>query len=373
MVSSGTSSGAVALTPPSSGDITRGPAIVAVAATSLVVAILCVLLRSYIRIRMTKTFWWDDGLLILGLLIRFELFSIVGVIFNIIMYYLSKEQSAMVLKYNTLFAAMNVPGVCLVKTSILVFILRLQASRRMALTVYGLLLYTIVVGGGISIFMWVQCVPFNALWDKSVKGTCISREAYSKVSIAQRVLYSALDLFITSLPVMILWNVQMRRRLKVGISFLLSLGLGATAFNIMRVVMHKQLAASDFTFDLWGVDISAQLEQNICIIAAALPTYPHLFRIWARKFREKTQKESSKKSANFMMRSFSRRPQAESGKKHPYDDITDLSNITVQRDFEQRSSHGEIFTEHVSDERDVSTGGQVNVVHTSSQPQKYEI
>ncbi|KAF2474424.1 uncharacterized protein BDR25DRAFT_157587, partial [Lindgomyces ingoldianus] len=246
-----------------------------------------VAIRLYIRTRMTKNLWWDDGLLVAG-----TLFSIVGVTFNLIMvshgagrhrYYLTREQTAKVLQYNTLFAAMNIPCVCLVKTSILLFIYKVQNSKRVARFIYVLLALTISVGLGTSIFIWLQCIPFNALWNPRVKGKCISRKVYGKVSVFQGVIYSVLDLLITSLPAIILWRVQMKKQVKVGICFLLSLGLGATAFNIMRVVFHEQLAAADFTFDLWGVDISAQLEQNICIIAAAVPTFPHLFRTWAHK------------------------------------------------------------------------------------------
>lgn len=170
-------------------------------------------------------------------------------------------------------------------------------------------------------------------------------------------IYSTLDLTITSLPVIILWNVQIDKRTKIGICVLLGLGLSATAFNIMRVVYAEELAATDFTcrsrpilnfatltdflVDCWGVDIAAQLEQNLCLIAASIPTFPHLFKTVTRTIREKSYGQSSKKPSFLGMHSLSKRTKDATDKRHPYNDITALSNITVKHDIEQLSSHGD--------------------------------
>jgi len=100
-------------------------------------------------------------------------------------YYLTEIQSQKVLQYNTLFAIMNIPCVCMVKVAILLFIYRIQNSKRIAYFIYALLFLTIFVGVGTFFLMVFQCVPLNALWDHTVKGQCISRESYGHVSIAQ--------------------------------------------------------------------------------------------------------------------------------------------------------------------------------------------
>jgi len=333
-------------TPPADGDYNRGPTIMAIAVVSMALAFICVCIRLFVRIRLTKNLWWDDGLIVGGLLL-----SITGVVFNILMvangggrhqYYLTKMQGQKVLQYNTLFAICNVPCVCLVKVAILLFIYRLQNSKRIAYFIHVLLFLTITVGLGTFLLMVFQCVPLNALWDHTVEGSCISREDYGDVSVAQGVIYSVLDLFITSLPVIILWKVQIDKRTKIGICVLLGLGLLATAFMIMRVVYYEQLAAADFTFDCWGVDIAAQLEQNICIIAASIPTFPYLFKTWKRTIKERSYGQSSSKKPSLLGgHSFSSKGnKSAASKKHPYNDITLLSNITVKHDIEQQSSHG---------------------------------
>lgn len=41
-----------------------GPATLGVCISTVIVAVLCVFLRLYIRIRMTHSFWWDDGFIV---------------------------------------------------------------------------------------------------------------------------------------------------------------------------------------------------------------------------------------------------------------------------------------------------------------------
>lgn len=55
------------LTPPRDGDTSRGPMILAIAIASLTAALMCVAMRVYVRIRIRKAFWWDDGFLLAGL------------------------------------------------------------------------------------------------------------------------------------------------------------------------------------------------------------------------------------------------------------------------------------------------------------------
>jgi hypothetical protein len=84
--------------------------------------------------------------------------------------------------------------------------------------------------------------------------------------------------------------------------------------------------------DRWNVDIAAQLEQNACIIAAAIPTFPHLFKTWMRTIRERRYGRSPKKS------SLPKGMKSSTDKRHPYNDITTISNITVKHDVELLSS-----------------------------------
>ena len=80
----------------SKSHVKMGPAILDVAISSIIVALLCVLLRIYIRIRITRSFWWDDGLIVEAMVIKdgriecdqpdsciaFQALSILGAVFN---------------------------------------------------------------------------------------------------------------------------------------------------------------------------------------------------------------------------------------------------------------------------------------------------
>jgi hypothetical protein len=90
--------------------------------------------------------------------------------------------------------------------------------------------------------------------------------------------------------------------------------------------------------DRWNVDIAAQLEQNACIIAAAIPTFPHLFKTWMRTIRERRYGRSPKKSSLLTKHSLPKGMKSSTDKRHPYNDITAISNITVKHDVEPLSS-----------------------------------
>ena len=59
-------------TPPADGDFSRGPTILAIAVISMAIAFVSVCIRLFIRIRMTKNLWWDDALIVGGL-VRWDL------------------------------------------------------------------------------------------------------------------------------------------------------------------------------------------------------------------------------------------------------------------------------------------------------------
>jgi hypothetical protein len=100
-------------------------------------------------------------------------------------YYLNEVQALKVLHYNTLFVIMNIPCVCMVKVAILLFTYRIQNTRWIAHFIHALLFLTVIVGTGTFLLMVFQCRPLNAVWNPTVKGKCISGEAYGNVSTAQ--------------------------------------------------------------------------------------------------------------------------------------------------------------------------------------------
>ena len=66
------------------------------------------------------------------------------------------------------------------------------------------------------------CQPVTLNWDPKVRGTCGNqRNAFAAISIVD----IATDLLIISLPIRILWSLQMRRTYKIAVACMFGAGL----------------------------------------------------------------------------------------------------------------------------------------------------
>ena len=66
------------------------------------------------------------------------------------------------------------------------------------------------------------CRPLNYSWDKTINGKCGNTEAIALFSAAFNM---ALDVWVVCLPLPIVWQLQMSKQRKIGISATFALGL----------------------------------------------------------------------------------------------------------------------------------------------------
>lgn len=249
----------------------NGPAILGVAIATTIVALFCLLLRIHVRIRITRSFWWDDGLIVVALVRKlaglhvtnrlmccFQALSITGAVFNS----LSVKSGAgkhtddladpliqvpAVIKWNTAYQIDNVICVNLIKLSILLFVLRIPNSKKTAYLIYFVMFSMSVVNIVTVCSLALQCRPLEKLWNHTISGVCFYKGELSRFGYAQGVVNVLTDFFCTITPVFILWDVKIKRRLKFAICGLMSIGFVATASQIVRVVALNSLNAEDYT------------------------------------------------------------------------------------------------------------------------------
>jgi L-cystine uptake protein TcyP (sodium:dicarboxylate symporter family) len=99
--------------------------------------------------------------------------------------YLSGPQIENVIKWNTAYELFNIPCVCLVKLSILLFILRIDNTRRLRVIVWTVIGVLILTNLATELAIAFQCIPLNALWDEKVEGKCIGGVAIGRVGYGQ--------------------------------------------------------------------------------------------------------------------------------------------------------------------------------------------
>lgn len=133
------------------------------------------------------------------------------------------------------------------KISILLFVLRLQDNRTVAYLIWAVMSVMSIVNIVTVAMLAAQCQPLAKLWDHILPGTCSPKSNISKIGYGQGVVNVLTDFFCTTTPIVVVWNVQISKRVKVVICGLMSLGLVATASQIVRVVTLPSLQEDDYS------------------------------------------------------------------------------------------------------------------------------
>jgi hypothetical protein len=110
-----------------------------------------------------------------------------------------------------------------IKSSICVALIRLVISKRLLYTLYAILTLSASYGFIAMMTVLLQCRPLKATWDPSA-GTCSNGAIIVRLSYFVTACSITTDFACAVMPFVILWNLQMRKRLKFTIAAMLSLG-----------------------------------------------------------------------------------------------------------------------------------------------------
>lgn len=296
-----------------------------------VIALIWILLRAWVRIRMTKNWGWDDTCIVMAWLPLFVGLVLIQLEANLglgrhIMYLDDpKAQSLEILKYNTFFQMLNVICTLLTKYSISLYLLRIRDDRRLRWTLGILMFFMTLATIAVIVVLSISCIPLERLWNESVPGVCLPRENVYYVAYVQSGFTIVIDLCLTMTPVIVLWGVKIKRGRKTMICGLMSLGLIATISNALRNYFQGDLTSSDTTYKMTGVSVVAILELAAGVIAACIPACAPLLR--------RNRKGSTGENAPYYQaRVGDSRPTHHTGSAGPYmslttDDEVPLCNI----------------------------------------------
>lgn len=119
------------------------------------------------------------------------------------------------MKSIVLWQIFYVSGSLLIKTSICVTLIRIATQRRFVYILYGLIAILAVL---------VRCRPIAASWNPTL-GTCLPQTIIITLTYVVSVINIINDFSVAIIPVFMLWNVQMRRKLKILTTMILGLGI----------------------------------------------------------------------------------------------------------------------------------------------------
>ncbi|RLL95029.1 hypothetical protein CFD26_101863 [Aspergillus turcosus] len=247
-------------------------------------------------------------------------------------------------------------GIWFVKTSILLFYLRLNPERRFRQWTYGIMAFVFVYSL-ISILVFTcGCIPVTAMWDVTQMATakCVDQLAFVYANAAFNLLS---DLMTLILPIKLCWALQTTLKQKILLCVVLAMGSFACVIAIVRIVtMMPFVHSMDFTWYKVTLAKWAMVEINVGIICACLPVLrPLVLRVFPRLLGSKNSSADKHTGESYTMHEPSSKSKSKSKKGvRNWDYLTtlgthnameeDVESISVRQNAKSESREGIIMS-----------------------------
>ncbi|MCJ1358338.1 MAG: hypothetical protein MMC33_008337 [Icmadophila ericetorum] len=276
----------------------------AIESVLVALTITSVALRLVARKLSNAKYGWDDILILASLV--FTLGSAVNLYLSILyggygkhIITLGTEQIVSFLKAYFATQLLFGTSVTLTKLSILYFYTRIFPARQFR--VITIICSALVISWYIVLVFLVcfGCRPIQFYWDKSIRGGyCVNENDLSYGTTAANVV---MDLIVLLLPIPSLWALHMPAGRRISLVFLFLLGGFVCIASIVRIPLLTDLNPLDVTWTVLAAGTWLQVETNLGIVCACLPTMRPLITIGIPALRSRLSKSffgSSKGSSN---------------------------------------------------------------------------
>lgn len=173
-------------------------------------------------------------------------------------------------------------GISLVKISIACFLRRFVPNKNYQRFLMGSIVFLVAFTLSCAGTLIFNCgTKVSANWNFALRATgeakCFSNKTFTDIGIFNSSVNIATDVLFAVLPVPIIWNLQVNLRTRLTLVFILGLGVFACVASIVKTVIQAGvLSDPDWTyhdsFFMWN-----NIEFNIGILAATLPSLRPLF------------------------------------------------------------------------------------------------
>ncbi|ROW00851.1 hypothetical protein VMCG_06553 [Cytospora schulzeri] len=271
----------------------RGPAVFAVTTATLVVGTFFLIARLICRTTIVKRVSWDDYFIILawfliaGLSITIDIGTNKGLgrhDANI-----DDRNRIPLRKTEYVFSVLYNPGLMALKTSVLIFYLRLSKNTQQVLRIASWVVLAIVNVAGIVLTLMniFQCQPIMAaVSPHTSEAQCIPLLTEFICSAPVNIVT---DLAILALPIPVLTGMRLPKRQKYILVFTFSLGIFVTIVDVIRIYYLQQAISTvptawsndpealfgDSPEFAWNASLSlmwSAVELNVGLICACIPT-----------------------------------------------------------------------------------------------------
>ncbi|CAD6593192.1 MAG: hypothetical protein ASARMPREDX12_009040 [Alectoria sarmentosa] len=281
-------------------DESRGPAILVISWLCVAVAIFFVACRVYTRFRITHNAALDDALLAISVVLFIITIALnsasirSGLGRHIV--YLQPEQISYTLYLSAILQPIGIFAIFLPKLAVVVLIVKLMGPKKHGISFLYFIVTILAIGSALSsIFVFAQCDPPSHFWNPTEPAHCWSPNVLRNRRINTKTAWSAfVDLSLAIFPITVLWDLQMKRSRKIGISILMGLGIFAMACAIVKTTCLSEEEQPDFTWDVYGLWIWTFIGIAVVIVCACAPTLPPLVLLLLGKDQESTHYQRSR-------------------------------------------------------------------------------
>ncbi|KXG50714.1 uncharacterized protein PGRI_044810 [Penicillium griseofulvum] len=157
-----------------------------------------------------------------------------------------------------------------IKTSVLWFYTRLGDRY---LTRLSWIMMGVIVAQATSFVLVAafQCRPISMAWTGTGPGKCVTINLFYLCNAALNIVT---DILTYTLPIKVIFGLQMPRKQKLILAFILCLGLFACVSSIIRITyIPTMLTSKDSTYAISGAMYWSVIETNVGIFAASIPSF----------------------------------------------------------------------------------------------------
>ncbi|KAL8420944.1 hypothetical protein RB596_001931 [Gaeumannomyces avenae] len=265
-------------------DESRGGEIIGSTVAVTVMALIVVALRVYVKFKHSGGLAIEDYLMVLAVIV---LVSEIGLVIPQVfagagrhIEYIAPDNFVRAMFYNFATQPIVLAALGLARLSVCFFLLRFAQSRPVKWIIHIAAVITALLTVVGIVQTLTQCTPMAFTWDKSiVGGQCVSQTYLVISSYVSSSLSCTVDFVLAALPIPMLRNVQLPRRVKFAVIGILSLGFFTVAAAITKTVaLTKWGLLGDYLWDTADITIWFTAEIAVAIIAGSIPCLKPLFK-----------------------------------------------------------------------------------------------
>ncbi|KAI0408569.1 hypothetical protein F4802DRAFT_355134 [Xylaria palmicola] len=239
-------------------------------------------MRIYSRTFLAKAFGWDDG---------FMLGSTISSFTSWILYiyqsqhglgkhyiFVSQDDKLKFGGANFAITIINLLGLGLLKISLAFSLLRLCRGRIFKGVLWGTIAFVTIY----TIFAWLTlflyCKPLEGFWNPNAGAKCYSIQLFIRFGLANTALSIFTDILLASLPIPVIWQLQLKTKIRLYLIGMLALGWGAVAIGIVKAIAQINYnPIGDLTYEI-SIPTWAFIQLSVGIVAACAPQLKKLLR-----------------------------------------------------------------------------------------------